>query len=147
MGYDEPKKRDSQETGMDEAIRHDTARGNVAWGWNGKRTYDVYQDFDIQAVRAAQKHADIAMVEAQKLYTQAGQNALVATHFANMQMLRHMGVESDALWNPVQQGVGDATTIKANQTNESVVEALRTLQAYVIANAASGRPPVNTPGS
>jgi len=131
---------------QDLAQEHDV-RVDEAWKGNIKRTYDVYQDFDVQAVRMAQKHADIAMVEAQKVYSQVSQNAVTAAHMANLQLLRHMGVESDALWNPIQQGVGDATTIKGSQTNESVVEALRTLQAYVIANAASGRPPVNTPGN
>lgn len=144
---DEHKKRDSQETLGDEAIRHDSARGNVAWGWNGKRTYDTYQDLDLDRARKIDEHYHTLMANSQSAYNRIVNNAITADHAYNMQAIRHQGVESDALWSDVEAAAGDAMTIKASQMQDVARKAADAAVAAIVANMATGRPPVNTGGT
>jgi hypothetical protein len=82
----------------------------TAWEVNRKRTYDAYQDFDIQAVRYFTKHA--AQLDALSL--QAMQNAIETSNMVGKQAIKHADVAADALWtdelNPVTRGAGNDLT-------------------------------------
>jgi hypothetical protein len=79
----------------------------TAWEVNRKRTYDVYQDFDVQAVRHF--HNNAAKLDA--LSIQAMQNAIETANMVGKQAVKHADVAADALWtdelNPVVRGAGD----------------------------------------
>lgn len=76
----------------------------TAWEVNRKRTYDVYQDFDVQAVRSYHKHAD----KLDTLAIQAMQNSIETSNMVAKQAIRHADVAADALWtdelNPTMHG-------------------------------------------
>ena len=76
----------------------------MAWKVNRKRTYDVYQDFDVQATRANQRTLDRYEI----LGTQAMQNAIETANMVAKQAIRHADVAADALWtdelNPTMHG-------------------------------------------
>jgi hypothetical protein len=78
-----------------------------AWNRNGKRTFDVYQDFDVQAQRANQRTLD----RYEQVSIQAMQNAVETANMVAKQAIRHSDVAADALWtdelNPVVRGAGD----------------------------------------
>ena len=76
----------------------------TAWEVNRKRTYDVYQDFDVQAVRAYHKHS----ADLDRLAVQAMQNSIETANMVGKQAVRHADVAADALWtdelNPTMHG-------------------------------------------
>lgn len=76
----------------------------TAWEVNRKRTYDVYQDFDIQAVRQA--HATATKLD--NIAVQALQNSVETANMVAKQAIRHADVAADALWtdelNPTMHG-------------------------------------------
>ena len=76
----------------------------TAWEVNRKRTYDVYQDFDVQAVRAYHHHA----ADLDRLSIQAMQNSIETANMVAKQAVRHADVAADALWtdelNPTMHG-------------------------------------------
>lgn len=71
---------------------------------NRKRTYDLYQDFDAQAVRASQNMS----VKLDNIAVQALQNAVETANMVGKQAIRHADVATDALWtdelNPTMHG-------------------------------------------
>lgn len=87
------------ERGADEQTDSQTA-----WEVNRKRTYDVYQDFDVQAARHYHKHA----AQMDTLAVQAMQNAIETSNMVGKQAIRHADVAADALWtdelNPTMHG-------------------------------------------
>ena len=94
--------------GSDEATDSQTA-----WEVNRKRTYDVYQDFDVQALRQAhrmQERFDLLAV-------QAMQNAIETANMVGKQAVKHADVAADALWtdelNPVAHGAEAVLTGQA----------------------------------
>lgn len=80
------------------------SEGQTAWNVNRKRTYDVYQDFDVQALRGF--HRNIERLEL--LGIQAMQNAIETANMVGKQAIRHSDVAADALWtdelNPTMHG-------------------------------------------
>ena len=82
----------------------------TAWEVNRKRTYDLYQDFDAQAVRANQRTLD----RYEHLSLQAMQNAIETSNMVAKQSIRHADVAADALWtdelNPVTRAAGNDIT-------------------------------------
>ena len=85
----------------------------TAWEVNRKRTYDVYQDFDVQAVR--QFHNTAAKLD--NISIQALQNAVETANMVGKQAIKHADVAADALWtdelNPVTKGAGNVLTGQA----------------------------------
>lgn len=85
----------------------------TAWEVNRKRTYDVYQDFDVQAVRAYHSHN--AKLDALSL--QAMQNSIETANMIGKQAVKHADVAADALWtdelNPVTRAAGNDITGQA----------------------------------
>jgi hypothetical protein len=97
---------DTQETfeNLSQGNGQERSDSQTAWEVNRKRTYDVYQDFDVQAVRAYHKNAD----KLDTLALQAMQNAIETANMVGKQAVRHADVAADALWtdelNPVMHG-------------------------------------------
>lgn len=154
MGYDEPKKRDSQETGFDEVLRHASGQGGYAWTANVKRTYDEYQNESLESVRHNRQHFDKVVSDAQNhtnsvnaITLQNMQNAVETHNLCAKRGLDHWDVAVDNHWNPIQQGVGDATTVKSSHLDEAVRKAVDAAMSAIIANMATGRPPVDTGGA
>jgi hypothetical protein len=97
---------DTQEDFENESQRNagEQTDSQTAWEVNRKRTYDVYQDFDVQAVRANQRTLD----RYEMLGVQAMQNAIETANMCGKQAIRHADVAADALWtdelNPTMHG-------------------------------------------
>lgn len=73
---------------------------------NAKRTYDVYQDLDLQTAR----QAAIEQSRLNQIAAQALQNAVETANMVGKQAVKHADVAADAMWNPVQQGASDMMT-------------------------------------
>ena len=66
----------------------------TAWEVNRKRTYDVYQGFDIETFRDARSlHAKLDNIAIQAL-----QNSVETANMVGKQAIRHADVATDALW-------------------------------------------------
>jgi len=73
---------------------------------NRKRTYDAYQDLDLNAAR---NNADLVNERARRsqenfdklnnIAIQALQNAVETSNLTGKQSIRHSGLEEDQLWN------------------------------------------------
>ena len=105
------------ETGTDESFKNANATGSEAHNENQrvtyaniKRTYDVYQDLDIQAARQSL----IEQTRLNQIASQALQNAVETANMVGKQAIRHADVAADALWtdelNPVTRGAGSNLT-------------------------------------
>src|SRR5579883_1208635 len=89
------------ETGTDESFKNTSAAAGAAHSENQrvafaniKRTYDVYQDLDIQAARQAL----IEQTRLNQIASQALQNAVETANLVSKQAVRHADVAADALW-------------------------------------------------
>lgn len=76
----------------------------TAWDVNRKRTYDVYQQFDVESYRQSHRLAE----KLDNIAVQALQNSVETANLAGKQALRHADVAADALWtdelNPTMHG-------------------------------------------
>jgi hypothetical protein len=112
---------DRQEDFENESQRNaaEQTDSQTAWEVNRKRTYDVYQDLDIQAARAAHKLSD----KLDNIAVQALQNAVETANMVGKQAIRHSDVACDALWtdelNPVTRGEGNVITGQAGVNNQA----------------------------
>lgn len=122
------------ETGSDETFKGAAGAGTEAHRENQrnlyaniKRTYDAYQDFDVQAVR--QFHTTSGRIN--QIAEQALQNAVTTSNLANQQVLRyfeavqqqylrHSDLAGDSFWNPVSAGAGMNLTAGAAPANRFV---------------------------
>ncbi len=112
------------ETGTDESFKNTSATAGAAHSENQrvtfaniKRTYDVYQDLDIQAARQAL----IEQTRLNQIASQALQNA----------------VETANQWNPIQQGAGDTLTARAVSIDDVSLKAIGAVVAAAVAEALS----------
>ena len=87
------------ETGTDESFKNANATGSEAHNENQrvtyaniKRTYDVYQDLDIQAARQSL----IEQTRLNQIASQALQNAVETANMVGKQAIRHADVAADA---------------------------------------------------
>ncbi|MBM3775598.1 MAG: hypothetical protein FJW37_10615 [Acidobacteria bacterium] len=103
------------ETGSDESFKNTSATGGAAHNENQrvtfaniKRTYDVYQDLDVQAARQALTE----QTRLNQIAAQALQNAVETANMVGKQAVRHGDIAIDGQWNPVQQGAGDTLTAR-----------------------------------
>jgi hypothetical protein len=114
------------ETGTDESFKNANATGGATHNENQrvtyaniKRTYDVYQDLDIQAARQAQ----IEQSRLNQIASQALQNAVETANMVAKQSIRHADVATDAQWtdqlNPVSRGAGSNLTAGAVPANRA----------------------------
>jgi hypothetical protein len=106
---------DTQEDFENESQRNagEQTDSQTAWEVNRKRTYDAYQDLDLQAGRAYLKHA----AQMDVLFFQAAQNSIETANMVGKQAIRHSDVACDALWtdelNPVTRAAGNDLTGQA----------------------------------
>ena len=99
------------------------------WQVNAKRTYDVYQQLDLELSREHQKNLSSITAQSQKelaainnLTVQALQNAIAFTNKVNVdasdnaialraQVQKHSDIAADGMWtdqlNPVERGAGN----------------------------------------
>ena len=114
------------ETGTDESFKNANATGSEAHNENQrvtyaniKRTYDVYQDLDIQAARQSL----VEQTRLNQIASQALQNAVETANMVGKQAIRHSDVAADALWtdelNPVTRGSGANLTAGAVPANRA----------------------------
>ena len=114
------------ETGTDESFKNANATGSEAHNENQrvtyaniKRTYDVYQDLDIQAARQSM----VEQTRLNQIASQALQNAVETANMVGKQAIRHADVAADALWtdelNPVTRGAGSNLTAGAVPANRA----------------------------
>jgi hypothetical protein len=77
---------------------------------NAKRTYDAYQDLELQAARAAQR----AIEDVHGLTMQVMQNAIESANMVGKQAIRHSDIAIDRQWNidEVAQLVANTSTFK-----------------------------------
>jgi hypothetical protein len=81
----ETQGRKAQDVGQDEA-----------WAANIKRTYDVYQDLEIQLARRSLDHYARISVIAERILN----NAANADNIANLQAIAHRDIAIDSEWVP-----------------------------------------------
>ena len=130
------------ETGTDESFKNASATASEAHNENQrvtfaniKRTYDVYQDLDVQAARQAQ----IEQTRLNQIAAQALQNAVETANLVSKQAVRHGDIAIDNQWNPVQQGAGDTLTARAVSIDDASLKAISAAIAAAIANALASK--------
>jgi len=116
------------ETGTDESFKNTNATGSGTHNENQrvtyaniKRTYDVYQDLDIQVARQSL----IETTRLNQIASQALQNAVETANMVGKQSIRHADIAADALWtdelNPVMRASGAnlaAGAVPANRATD-----------------------------
>ena len=124
------KVQDTQEDFENQSQRNagEQTDSQTAWEVNRKRTYDAYQNPDLDGIRNGQRFFESSAAQLQKelsainnITLQALQNAVQTTHkistdaandvvSTRAQVLKHADVAADALWtdelNPVMRGAG-----------------------------------------
>ena len=98
------------ETGTDESFKNVSATGGAAHNENQrvtyaniKRTYDAYQDLDIQAARQALTE----QTRVNQIASQALQNAVETANTVGKQAIRHADIAADALWTDLCEVVSN----------------------------------------
>lgn len=109
----------------------------TAWEVNRKRTYDVYQSFDIESFRQAQRLAE----KLDNLAVQALQNSVETANMVGKQSIRHADVAADALWtdelNPTMHGAeavmaGQAPVNSQLASTASIMDAFGNITTQVV---------------
>jgi hypothetical protein len=80
---------------------------------NQKRTFDAYQDLDLQTAR----RGTIELARLDNIAAQALQNAVETANMVSKQYLRHSDLAGDSYWNPVSAGAGMNLTAGAAPAN------------------------------
>ncbi len=81
----ETEERKAQDVGQDEA-----------WAGNIKRTYDAYQDLELQLARRSLDHYSRVSVIAERILN----NGVNQDNIANLQGIAHRDVAVDSTWVP-----------------------------------------------
>jgi hypothetical protein len=126
------------ETGTDESFKNTSATSGAAHSENQrvtfaniKRTYDVYQDLDIQAARQALTE----QTRLNQIASQALQNAVETANLVSKQAVRHSDIAIDGQWNPIQAGAGDTLTARAVAIDDVSLKAIGAVVAAAVADA------------
>jgi hypothetical protein len=148
------------ETGMDESFKQAstaqvgyTAENERLLYANLKRTYDEYQQESLESIKRNRSIVDKLLSDAQQYDNQrqaiANQSLQNAVETANMvaknaivnidalqkQHTSHRDVATDNLWNPVQQGAGDAVTMRSVTLDDVSLKSLGASIAAAVAAA------------
>lgn len=125
---------------------------------NMKRSYDEYQHESLESIRRNRSHVDVVLSNAEshnvrinQLAEQALQNAIETANMVgkgavkfndalDKQHLAHRDVATDATWNPVQQGAGDALTARAVTIDDASLKAIGAAIAAALATALNQKP-------
>ena len=81
----EPQDKRAQDVGQDEA-----------WAGNIKRTYDAYQDLELQLARRSLDHYARICVIAERVLS----NGVNVDNIANLQAIAHRDIAIDSTWVP-----------------------------------------------
>jgi hypothetical protein len=137
-----PQNEGSFEIGKDEA-----------WFANVKRTYDEYQHESLESIRRNRAYVDKVLSDAQQhdnhkqaIANQALQNAVETANMIAKNAVRHSeqlanqhtshrDIATDNLWNPVQQGAGDAVTMRSVTIDDAAMKAIGAAVAAAVADA------------
>jgi hypothetical protein len=110
------------ETGTDESFKNANATGSEAHNENQrvtyaniKRTYDVYQDLDVQAARQSL----IEQTRLNQIASQALQNAVETANMVGKRSIELNNLAHDSFWNPVASGAGMNLTAGAVPANRA----------------------------
>jgi hypothetical protein len=132
----------NEEIGRDESWFARVASEKDAWFSNQKRTFDAYQQAEMEQLRLQNQYLQKVLSDAgqqnnvlQNIVAQALQSAVTtsdmvaknALETANMigkQSVRHGDIAIDNEWNPVQQSAGDSMLTKAVQLDDASVKAI-----------------------
>jgi len=101
------------ETGTDEFFKSHSELTAA----NEKRTYDAYQDLDLELARRSQIQSE----QIQNIAAQALQNAVETANIVAKQTIRHQDLAADSFWNPVSAGAGmnlTAGSVPANRATD-----------------------------
>ncbi len=130
------------ETGTDESFKNANATGGATHNENQrvtfaniKRTYDVYQDLDVQAARQALTE----QTRLNQIAAQALQNAVETANMVGKQAVRHSDIAIDGQWNPIQQGAGDTLTARAVSIDDVSLKAIGAVVATAVADTLANR--------
>ncbi|MCC6363132.1 MAG: hypothetical protein IT165_06375 [Bryobacterales bacterium] len=110
------------ETGSDESFKSVNASASATHTENQrvtyaniKRTYDVYQDLDVQAARQAL----IEQTRLNQIASQALQNAVETANMVGKRSIELNNLAHDSFWNPVASGAGMNLTAGAVPANRA----------------------------
>jgi hypothetical protein len=110
------------ETGTDESFKNTNTTGGATHNENQrvtyaniKRTYDVYQDLDVQAARQSL----IETTRLNQIASQALQNAVETANMVGKRNLELNNLAHDSFWNPVASGAGMNLTAGAVPANRA----------------------------
>jgi hypothetical protein len=110
------------ETGSDESFKSVNASASATHTENQrvtyaniKRTYDVYQDLDIQAARQALTE----QTRLNQIASQALQNAVETANMVGKRSIELNNLAHDSFWNPVASGAGMNLTAGAVPANRA----------------------------
>lgn len=144
------------EIGKDEAWTTNLKNVTDAWFANVKRTYDEYQQESLESIKrnrtivdkivsdaqqfdnARQTIANQALQNAVESANMVAKNAIVNIDALQKQHTAHRDIACDNLWNPVQQGAGDAVTMRSITLDDASLKAIGAAVAAAVANALSG---------
>jgi len=135
-----PAREEGTGTARDESTATLLNNQQEAWFGNVKRTYDEYQQESLESIKRNRTIVDKIVSDAQQydnqrqnIANQALQNAVETANMVGKQAVRHGDIAIDGQWNPVQQGAGDALTIKAVQLDDASMKALAAALAVAVA--------------
>lgn len=144
------------ETGTDEAFKNLSQLNGILAQLNylnSKRTYDEYQHESLRDIRSnatlvnrmatlATDHdgqvrniAIQALQNAVETANVVGKNVLINLDNVQKQHTAHRDVATDNLWNPIQQGAGDAVTARAVTIDDASLKAIGAAVAAALAAA------------
>ena len=110
------------ETGTDESFKSANASGSATHNENQrvtyaniKRTYDVYQDLDVQSARQSL----IEQTRMNQIASQALQNAVETANMVGKRSIELNNLAHDSFWNPVASGAGMNLTAGAVPANRA----------------------------
>ena len=106
---------DGNTTGHEPHHLHDADGENQAWFTNRKRTYDTYQEEDLENRAASRDHAR----NVNNIAEQALQNAVTQANLVTLQAIAHRDVAVNKTWN-----INETDLIAANAiTSGSAINA------------------------
>ncbi len=148
------------ESGMDESFKQAstaqagyTSENERLLFANMKRTYDEYQHESLESIKRNRTIVDKLISDAQQFDNQrqaianqslqnavetanmVGKNAVVNIDSLQKQHTAHRDVATDNLWNPVQQGAGDAVTMRSITLDDVSLKSLGASIAAAVAAA------------
>ena len=92
---------------------------------NIKRTYDAYQDLDLQHARTVQQ-----------LTAQALQNAIETANMVSKQAVRHSDLAIDRQWNlEVSEGAAQAVVMRSVTLDDAALKSIGASLAAAVADA------------